>query len=114
MESPKIGELLILTGQSNKQYLFRVYKLAHDFSKYKKHYSMSALFLVTTQKVKESGLVVHNTLYWNKIIDLSKLSFSTQLKATLKEKGATHICVLRRTKPDVIEKIELDLKTILK
>ncbi|MCB9315663.1 MAG: hypothetical protein H6569_05960 [Lewinellaceae bacterium] len=114
MESQKLGEFLILTGRSGKTYSFRVYRLSHDFSKYKKHQSFPALYLVTIEKINESGLIVHNILYWNKTIDLSKLTFNPQLKMSFLEKGASHICILRNKKPAVIEKIQLDLRAILK
>lgn len=112
MESQQIGAFLKLVGIYGKTYMFKIYKLNHDFTKSKINKSKPTLYIITKEKVKDSWKY-QNILLWDKTADLSNFVLNEQVKASLLKKGATHICVLRRKKVSDIEKIETELSKTL-
>lgn len=109
METQQIGKAIEIKGLSGKSYLFVIRQLNHNFSKLK---PCSGLLFVTKQ-VDRDGLSSQRILIYDTIVDLPKFAFDQNTKSKLINIGATNLCVLTRTKPSGIEKIEKDIRPIL-
>jgi hypothetical protein len=109
MESQQIGKGIQIEGLSGKLYLFILRKANHDFSKRK---PCSGLFFFTKDVIK-SGVPHQRILGYGTVADLSKVTITPILRTKLVALGATNMCLLTRTKPSGIEKVEKDLVSIL-